>query len=71
MDETKKPHWAWPHLVGVLVAMIVYFLIYRFTGDSDFFIGVIAVATGAGGMAATWAYFKFLWTPRAKNPGSN
>jgi hypothetical protein len=69
MDENKKPHWAWPHIVGVLVAMVAYFLIYRITGDSDLLIAVLAVATGAGGMAATWAYFKFLWIPRTPRIG--
>lgn len=63
MNETKKPHWAWPHVVGVLIAIVVYFAIYRFTGDSDLF---IAVATGAGGMGATWAYFRFVALSRAK-----
>ena len=63
MDEQKKPHWAWPHVIGVLLAIVVYFIIYRYTGDSDFF---FAIAAGLGGMAATWAYFKFLWLPRIK-----
>ncbi len=57
MGETKKPHWAWPHVVGVLVAIIAYFLIFRITGDSDLF---IAIAMGIGGMAATWAYLRIL-----------
>lgn len=61
MPETTKPHWAWPHVIGVLVALIAYFVIYRFTGDSDLF---YAVAMGAGGMAATWAYLRFLAFPR-------
>lgn len=65
MNETKKPHWAWPHVIGVLVAIVVYFVIYRFTGDSDLF---IAVATGAGGMAMTWAYLRLFVHPRAKSP---
>ncbi len=63
MSELKKPHWAWPHIVGVLVALIAYFVIFRFTGDSDLF---IAVAMGAGGMAATWAYLRFITLARGK-----
>lgn len=65
MDESKKPHWAWPHVIGVLVTIIAYFVVYKFTGDSDLLIWFIALATGAGGMAATWAYFRYMWTPRA------
>jgi hypothetical protein len=61
MPETTKPHWAWPHAVGVLVALIAYFVIYRFTGDSDL---LYAIAMGAGGMAATWGYLRFLGFPR-------
>jgi len=64
MADTNKPHWAWPHVVGVLLAIVVYFLIYRFTGDSDLF---LALATGAGGMAATWGYFRFLAFSRENN----
>ncbi len=63
MQEPTKPHWAWPHVVGVLVALIAYFVIFRFTGDSDLF---IAIAMGAGGMAATWAYIRFLTFSRGK-----
>lgn len=57
MNDPKKPHWAWPHVVGVLVAIAAYFVIYRFTGDSDLF---YAIAMGAGGMVATWAYVRFM-----------
>lgn len=63
MDETRKPHWAWPHVVGVAIAIAVYFVVYRFTGDSDVF---LALATGAGGMAATWAYIRFLALGRGR-----
>lgn len=65
MDETKKPHWAWPHAIGVILALAVYFTVYRFTGDSDLF---IAVASGAGGAAATWAYIRFIALARARAP---
>jgi hypothetical protein len=65
MSETTKPHWAWPHAVGVLVALIGYFVIYRFTGDSDLF---IAIAMGAGGMAATWGWLRFVTLSREKRP---
>jgi len=68
MDESKKPHWAWPHIpVGVLLGIVAYFFIYRFTGDSDF---LYALMIGAGGMAATWAYFRFLFIPGRKPPSS-
>ncbi|MGB8364121.1 MAG: hypothetical protein ACLQUZ_13490 [Rhizomicrobium sp.] len=63
MQEATKPHWAWPHVVGVLVALIAYFVIFRFTGDSDLF---IAIAMGAGGMVATWGYIRFLTFSRGK-----
>jgi hypothetical protein len=69
MQDTKKPHWAWPHVIGVLVAIIVYFLIYRFTGDSDLFVALVAVTTGAGGMAAAWGYLRFLTFSRDKKSG--
>jgi hypothetical protein len=63
IQEKAKPHWAWPHVIGVLLAIVAYFLIYRFTGDSDLF---IAIATGAAGMAATWTYLRFLVLSRGK-----
>lgn len=69
MPQTTKPHWAWPHAIGVLVAIVAYFVIYRFTGDSDLFIAVAAIATGVGGMIATWVYIRFLTLSRDKNSG--
>jgi hypothetical protein len=53
----SKPHWAWPHVIAVAVAMIVYFVIFRYTGDADIFYG-IAAAVAMGGVAwtAAWAY---------------
>jgi len=54
-DSPKnKPHWSIPHVVGVLVALAVYIVIFAYSGDSDF---LIALASGAIGMAGTWAYF--------------
>lgn len=67
MEQATKPHWAWPHVVGVVVAIAAYFVIYRYTGDSDLF---IAVAMGAGGMALTWLYLRFLIMARAKKSSS-
>lgn len=64
MADNNKPHWAWPHVVGVAIAIAVYFLIFRFTGDSDFYIVLVAALSGVGGMAATWAYIRFLAFPR-------
>ena len=63
MQEATKPHWAWPHVVGVLVAIVAYFVIFRFTGDFDF---LYPIAMGVGGMAATWAYIRFLTFSRGK-----
>jgi len=69
MEEAKKPHWAWPHVVGVLLAIAVYFVIYRYTGDSDFFPSlVVALATWASGATATWAYIRYVIHPRANDP---
>ncbi len=65
MDETKKPHWAWPHAIGVFLAIAAYFVVYRFTGESDLFAPlVIALGMGAGGMAASWAYIRYVLLPR-------
>ncbi|HWU24756.1 MAG TPA: hypothetical protein VN154_00005 [Rhizomicrobium sp.] len=65
MDETKKPHWAWPHGVGVFLAIAAYFVVYRYTGESDLFPALVAaLAMGAGGMAATWAYIRYVLMPR-------
>jgi hypothetical protein len=52
-----KPHWAWPHVIAVAVAMIVYIVIFRFTGDADVFYAVAAaVAMGGVGWVAAWHY---------------
>ena len=52
----NKPHWAWPHVIAVAVAMIAYFVIFRFTGDADlFYTAAIAVAMGGAAWAAAWA----------------
>lgn len=56
MDEPatdNKPHWAWPHVVAVAIAMLAYFVIFRFTGDSDIF---YAIAMGGVAWTAVWAY---------------
>jgi hypothetical protein len=52
--DTKKPHWAWPHVIGVLIAIVAYYVIFRFTGDADIF---YAIAMGGVGWAAAWTYF--------------
>jgi hypothetical protein len=65
MADKSRPHWAWPHVIGVAIAIAVYFIVYRFTGDSDL---LLALVSGAGGMAASWAYiryFAFPGTPRS------
>jgi hypothetical protein len=53
----KTPHWAWPHVIAVVIA-IVYYAIFRFTGDADVFY-TLAVAAAMGGAAwlAAWSYF--------------
>ena len=60
MDEPatdNKPHWAWPHVIAVAVAMLAYFVIFCFTGDADIFY-TLAIAVAMGGVAwtAAWAY---------------
>jgi len=52
-DSPKKPHWAIPHVIGVALAIAAYIAIYAYTGDGDL---LIAIATGAVGMAGTWVY---------------
>ena len=54
---TKRPHWAWPHVIGVLIAMVAYMAIFEVTGDSDLFIVFVAIATGAAGGALSWFWF--------------
>jgi hypothetical protein len=63
MDAPKRPHWAWPHVVGLLVALIAYFAIYSVTGDSDLF---IAIATGAAGAGLTWVWVSALHFARVR-----
>ena len=64
-DKMKEPHWAWPHVVGVILAIAAYFVVYRYTGDADFLPALVAaLAVGAGGVAATWAYIRFSVVPR-------
>ena len=55
--EKNKPHWAWPHVIAVGIAMIAYILIFRYTGDADLFIAIGgAVAMGGVAWTAAWAY---------------
>lgn len=55
----QKRHWAIPHVAAVLFAILVYFVIYSMTGDSDLF---LAIAMGAAGGAATWLVLRVeLW----------
>ena len=65
MNETKQPHWAWPHVVGVALAIAAYFVVYRYTGDADFYPAlIVALATWASSAAATWAYIRYIVAPR-------
>ncbi len=50
-----RRHWSIPHILGIALAIAVYFLIYSVTGDSDLF---LALATGAAGGALTWGVFE-------------
>ena len=69
MDGSKQPHWAWPHVVGVFLAIAAYFIVYRYTGDSDLFPALgAALAVGAGGVAATWAYIRYVVGPKSGPP---
>lgn len=52
-DAQKKPHWAWPHVIAVAIAIIAYFFIFRFTGDSDIF---YTIAMAGVAWTAAWAY---------------
>jgi hypothetical protein len=60
MDEQpadNKPHWAWPHVIAVAIAIIAYYFIYRFTGDADLLIAIGgAVAMGGAAWLAAWHY---------------
>lgn len=48
----QRRHWAFPHVAAVALAIVVYFIVYSVTGDSDLF---LALATGAAGGALTWS----------------
>jgi hypothetical protein len=63
MNAPKRPHWAWPHVVGVLVAIIAYFAIFTVTGDSDLF---IAIASGAASAALAWGWISTLHLARIR-----
>ena len=55
--EKKKPHWAWPHVIAVAIAMVAYIIIFRYTGDADLFIAIAgAVAMGGVSWLAAWRY---------------
>ena len=64
MTAPKRPHWAWPHALGVLVAIVAYFAIFTVTGDSDLF---IAIATGAAGAALAFAWISILHYARVRS----
>ena len=64
MTAPKRPHWAWPHVLGVLVAIVVYFAVFTITGDSDLF---IAIATGAAGAALVWVWVSTLHYTRMRS----
>jgi uncharacterized membrane protein HdeD (DUF308 family) len=54
----KTPHWAWPHVIAVLVAIAAYYVIFRYTGDADILYTIaIAVAMGGAAWVAAWGYF--------------
>ena len=49
--DIRRRHWSIPHVLGVALAIAVYFVLYSVTGDSDLF---LALATGAAAGALTW-----------------
>ncbi len=55
--EKKKPHWAWPHVIAVAIAMVAYIIIFRYTGEADLFMAA-AAAAAMGGVSwlAAWHY---------------
>ena len=56
--EKKKPHWALPHIIAVVIAIVAYYAIFRYTGDADvFYTLAIAVAMGGAAWLAAWGYF--------------
>jgi hypothetical protein len=52
-SSCEKAHWSIPHVIGVLVAIAVYIVVYSFTGDSEL---LIAFATGAVSSFGAWLY---------------
>jgi len=58
-DEDKKtPHWAWPHVIAVAIAIAAYVVIFRYTGEADLLYTVaIAAAMGGAAWIAAWSYF--------------
>jgi len=50
---SEKAHWSIPHVIGILVAIVVYIVVYSFTGDSEL---LIAFATGAVSSFGAWLY---------------
>ncbi len=60
MDEQqadKKPHWAWPHVIAVAIAIVAYYFIFRYTGEADLLVAIGgAVAMGGAGWLAAWHY---------------
>jgi hypothetical protein len=53
MNEAPKPHWSVPHVIGVLLAVAVYIVLFALTGESELF---VALATGAVGILGSWLY---------------
>jgi hypothetical protein len=49
--EIRLRHWSIPHVFADVLAIVIYFLIYSVSGDSDLF---LALATGAAGGALSW-----------------
>ena len=55
--DKKQPHWAWPHVIAVAIAMVAYIAIFRYTGDAYLFIAIGgAVAMGGAAWLAAWHY---------------
>jgi len=53
----KQPHWAWPHVIAVAIAIVAYYFIFRYTGEADLLVAIGgAVAMGGAAWVAAWHY---------------
>ncbi len=57
-QKPKRSYFTFAHIAGVLAAIIAYFVIYKFTGDSDL---MFAIGSGMGVWAVTWSLALLHW----------